>query len=472
MIDLSPFAGMPTAVLGLGRSGLGAAAALTASGVPVLAWDDDADRRREIAAKVPLADLHACDWSAVRMLVLSPGIAHTHPAPHTLVTRAREAGCEIVSDIELLVRARPDAVFVGITGTNGKSTTTALIGHILARTGRPAAVGGNLGTPALALPNLAAGGIYVLELSSYQIELTPSLACEVAVLLNISPDHLDRYASMADYARAKAGIFGIERAAQTAVIGIDDPWCRAIHDRLCGGPGSAPIPIAIGDVAAGGIYVLDGMLHDDSRGKRDVVCDLRPSRTLPGAHNWQNAAAAYAAVCALGVAHNEYTAGVARFPGLAHRQETVAVIDGVKFVNDSKATNAAATANALACYDRIYWIAGGLAKEHGIQDLASFFPRIAHAFLIGDAAEQFARTLGHDVPHSRCPGLARAVDEAYRRASADNHEAPVVLLSPACASFDQFRDFEARGESFRCRVEAIAAQGTLGAAERCRGVAS
>ncbi len=450
MIPFASFANRTVAVFGLGRSGLSAARALMAGGASVWAWDDSAERRRDAdRLGVPLRDLYRADWAGVAALVLSPGVPLTHPRPHETVERARAAGVEVIGDVELFLRTLPSARIVGITGTNGKSTTTALLGHILESCGRAVEAGGNLGTPVAELGELGYDGIYVLELSSYQIDLTPSLRPDVAVLLNIAPDHLDRHGDLAGYAAVKRRVFDGQAAGATAVIGVDDSYCRAIHDdlRAQGRHRLMPVAVVERDID-NGIHVIDGELYD-SRGAGGRVADLRRALCLPGAHNWQNAAAAYAAARALGLESDEIVDAILTFPGLAHRMERVAEIGGVVYVNDSKATNADAVARALASYDIIYWVAGGLAKEGGIAGLAGYFARIRHAYLIGRAANDFAAVLGDAVPHTVAGDLATAVDLAARQAEAEGQAGAVVLLSPACASFDQFADFEARGDAFR-----------------------
>ncbi len=455
-LDLSAFAGMPIAVLGLGKSGLSAARALHECGADVRAWDDDPARRAAAQdTGMALVDLADADLEGVPTLLLSPGIPHTHPQPHPAVTQARAAGCEIVCDIELLARTERDAVYIGVTGTNGKSTTTALIGHILQKLGKRAVIGGNIGAPALSLAPMGDGGIYVLELSSYQLELLPSATFDVAILLNISPDHLDRHGGMAGYIAAKRRVFAGQTARRTAIVGVDDEASRAIYDDLAG-QAQAAIAVSVEQPIAGGVYVADGWLIDDRASNARRIIDLSTVETLPGPHNAQNAAVAYtaASVIAAGdtsVDNAAIAAAIATFPGLAHRQELVAVVDGCRFINDSKATNADAAARALACNEGIIWIAGGRAKAGGIEPLAPFFSRIRHAFLIGEAADDFAKTLEGRVPYTLSGDLAAAVAGAAERARSDR-QADVVLLSPACASFDQFPDFEARGEAFRAAV--------------------
>ena len=459
MIDLYFFADLPVAVFGLGRSGLSAARALQESGAEVWAWDDSEDRRAVAREQgIPLVDLYTCNWSELTSLVLSPGIPHSHPEPHPVATLARNHNCEIIGDIELLGRAQPSASYIGVTGTNGKSTTTALIGHLLETAGREVQTGGNLGIPALELEPLDQGAIYVIELSSYQLELTRSITFDVAVLLNISPDHIERHGGFDGYVAAKRLIFHRQTRPRSAVVGVDDETCREICSALQDGDEQIVVPISGARQTAGGVFVDKGMLFDDSEGAAVPVLDLRPLRSLPGEHNWQNAAAAFAACKAVGMAPPVIAACLRSFPGLPHRQELIAVIDGIAYINDSKATNRDAAAKALACYDRIYWILGGRAKDGGAEssalgELQAHFPRIAHAFLIGEAEAAFAAALEGKLPVSRCGTLDRAVEAAAEAARGDRDA--VVLLSPACASFDQFESFETRGDRFRELVAAL-----------------
>ncbi len=456
MIAATGFAGDKVAVMGLARSGLAAAQALKAGGAEVLAWDDAAPRREAAAASgIRIVDLASAPFAGIRTLVLSPGIPHSFPTPHPVAAAAKAAGTSIIGDIELLARACPEPRYVGVTGTNGKSTTTALIAHILKSAGRQVAVGGNLGMPALTLARLGADGIYVLEMSSYQLELIDRLAFDVAIWLNLTPDHLDRHGGMVGYIAAKRRIFKRGTRPQTAVVGIDDAPSRATADALAEDKAWRITRISVISRATGGVFVVDGHLVDDTTGSAESVIDVTRLPRLPGRHNWQNIAAAYAAACALGLARGEIAAGIASFPGLAHRQETIATVAGARYVNDSKATNADAAATALACYDNIYWIAGGIAKEGGIAALAPLFPRVRRAFLIGQAAKDFAATLEGRVAYSLCGTLDAAVAEASRAATGDGARDAVVLLSPACSSFDQFADFEARGEAFRKLVLAL-----------------
>ena len=451
MIDLSRHAGTSMAVFGLGRSGISASLALAAGGAAVHAWDDDPARRRHAASLgVPLADLYRIEWDDFVALVLSPGVPLSHPAPHPLVARALTSGIEILGDMELFARSRPPGRVVGVTGTNGKSTTAALIAHLIRASGLRVRLGGNIGTPVLDLAPLPAEGVYVLELSSFQLDLVRALVSDVAVLLNSAPDHLERHGGFANYIASKTGIFSRRASSQVAVLGIDDDVCRRIHAELAGRRGRRILPVATGRRVEGGVYVTEsGMLTDETGSAPLEVVDVARLRALLGAHNRQNAAAAYGAIRALGLPGEDLARAFKRFPGLAHRQETVAKIGKVAFVNDSKATNAAAAARALACFDDIYWIAGGRAKAGGIATLAPFFPRMAHAFLIGEASGAFAQTLEGRVPCTQCGDLEAAFAAAAQRALAERRPQPVVLLSPACASLDQFGNFEERGDRFR-----------------------
>jgi UDP-N-acetylmuramoylalanine--D-glutamate ligase len=457
MIDLSFLVGRPVAVLGLGRSGLAAATALVASGVEVWAWDDAATARSAAAAAgVPLVDLGERDLGTASALVLSPGIPHRHPSPHPLVERARNVGCEVMCDIELLGRACPHAHYVGVTGTNGKSTTTALIGHLLTEAGKSCEIGGNIGVPALALRPLDAGGIYVLEVSSYQLELMPSLVFAVAVLLNISADHLGRHGGMDGYVAAKRRIFRGQGAEATAVVGLDDQPSRAIFHGLAEAGGPRRIGVSGHHPVDDGVFAAGGVLYDAIGGGRPrPVLALGEASALRGEHNGQNAAAAYAAASAVSVEGNVAATVMRSFRGLAHRLELISVVDGIAYVNDSKATNPDAAARALACYESVYWIAGGRPKEGGLAALDPYLDRIRHAFLIGEAAPAFAAELAGKVPLTRCGTLENAVREATARAAANGAAKPTVLLSPACASFDQFRDFEDRGDTFRALVRGL-----------------
>lgn len=438
------------AVVGLGQNGLPTASALAAMGAAVTAWDDqptmrEAARARGLVVGDPLAGDFAFD-----AVILSPGIPHTLPAPHPIAARAARAAVPILSDAELLFeavrRTGSRARFVGITGTNGKSTTTALIAHILRSAGVAVAAGGNLGPASLALPLLADSGVYVLEMSSYMLERIITLRFDAAAMLNLSADHLDRHGDMVGYGSAKRAIFDRQEAGDLAVIGIDDADSRAMLTWRRGRPGHV-VAVSGDPDQAGRTVDLSPLSRADWRAG---------SAALPGAHNRQNAAAAAVIARHLGISCAAIRAAAQRFPGLAHRQQLLGVVDGIAFVNDSKATNADAASRALGCYERLVWIAGGIAKAGAIAPLVADLPRIARAILIGRDARLLAETLAaHGVAHEIAGTLEEAVPAAFRAAHAE--AAPVVLLSPACASFDQFSGYEARGERFADLVAALAA---------------
>ena len=456
MIDLSRYRGQTIAVMGLGKSGLASARALKQAGVHVIAWDDEAARRDAASREgIAVADLAERPWKGIDLLVLSPGIPHSYPSPHPIAARARANGCAIVGDIELLARASSGARYIGITGTNGKSTTTSLIGHLLKETGRRAAVGGNLGMPALEFETMGEDGFYVIEMSSYQLELTEPIPFDVAILLNITPDHLDRHGGMDGYIAAKRRIFDGQAAGHSAVIGVDDDICRGIFDTLRAANRQRVLPISGENRVPGGVYAVDRFLYDDTDGGNTPIVSLDEILTLPGTHNAQNASAAYAAARMAGLRADEIRDAMGSFPGLAHRQELAAEIDGVLYINDSKATNAEAAARALSSYRNIYWIIGGLPKEGGLGAAKPFFDRVRHAFLIGQAAEQFRDELAGVMPATMSGTLDSAVGDAHEKAQRDRRPGTVVLLSPACASFDQFANFEERGRRFCSLVAAL-----------------
>jgi UDP-N-acetylmuramoylalanine--D-glutamate ligase len=462
VIDLAPLSGSRFAVLGLARSGLATMRALAAAEIAAPAWDDSPQRRAEAeAAGIVLRDPAEWHWPAIDSLVMSPGIPLTHPEPHPVAQAARAAGKPVVCDIELLARVVPGRRLVGITGTNGKSTTTALIGHILEAAGVPSEVGGNIGRPVLGTAPLPPGGVYVLEMSSFQLDLIETTRFDIAIWLNITPDHIDRHGDLEGYVAAKRRIFRNQRPGDTAVVGIDDEFSHQAFDAMVAA-GVQAIPIAVGRVPSAGIGVKAGILIDARAG---IETELNGIATLPGAHNWQNAAAAWAACRVLGVEPATIVAALRTYPGLPHRQERVAAVGAVAYVNDSKATNADATAKALASYPQnIYWILGGTPKEGGVTSLASLFGRVRHAFLIGQATEEFAGQLDGKLAFSRCGDLAGALDRAHALAQAERRQGAVVLLSPACASYDQWPNYEVRGDAFRRMARALPGAVKLGAA--------
>ena len=458
MIAARNLTGQTVGVFGLARSGLSAVRALKAGDARVFAWDDKEEARAE-AAKLgaTVRPWEQWPWDQMKTLILSPGVPFTHPAPHAIINHAKKHGAEVIGDIEIFARAirGADAPVIAVTGTNGKSTTTALIGHILQSCGFDAQVGGNIGRPALDLAPPAAKTAYVLEISSYQIDLSPSLAPDVAVLTNLTPDHIDRHGSMENYAAIKSHLLEHTNKKGHVVVGVDDSYSAAIYTRLAAATSPEAIAVSVGKVLGRGVFVIDGKLYDAWGQPAAQVSDLATAAHLPGAHNWQNAALAYAAVRRLVRDSRAIANAIQHFGGLAHRIEDVGRIGKVRFINDSKATNADAAARALACFSDIYWIAGGRPKEGGIASLSQFFPRIRKAYLIGEAADEFAATLDGHVPHAVVGTLDRAVALAAGEAAAAGLAEPVVLLSPACASFDQYPNFEVRGTAFRELVLAL-----------------
>lgn len=437
IVSHAAFAGKRYAVLGLARSGMTAVETLLASGAQVMAWDSREEPRHALEGRVELADPVTADLTGYAGVVVSPGVPlNTHP----IADAAARHGVPVIGDIELFAAARPDLPahrVVGITGTNGKSTTTALVHHLLKSAAIPTRMGGNIGVPILGTEPLAAGGVYVLELSSYQIDLTRSLDCEVAALLNITPDHLDRYDGFAGYAASKARLFAMQGERHHAVFGQGDGETAQIAAE------------ASGTHAAGFVSVVDGA---------DLIELQADWPSLQGPHNLQNAAVAIAIVEALGLTRAQWSAAIPRFRGLTHRMERVAEANGVLFINDSKATNPASTAPALAAFPprpdkRIHWILGGLPKGDSLDECAPFFGNVAAAYTIGDAGPLFADLLEPHMPVHRSEMMAEAIREAIEAARPGD----IVMLSPACASFDQFRDYEARGDAFRRIVEALTA---------------
>lgn len=451
MTPISIFSMRKVAVFGLGGSGIATARALIFGGAAVSAWDDSHVARQTAQnAGITLVDLSRADFRGFDALVLSPGIPLHYPEPHWVVSEAHAAGIEIIGDIELFCRERqrtaPHAPFIAITGTNGKSTTTALVAYLLRSAKRQVAMGGNIGTPILDLPPPDESRIHVIEVSSFQIDLTPSLDPDVGILLNITPDHLDRHGTMDEYARVKETL--VEKA-DIAIIGVDDDYCRAIAARR-ENLGHSMIRISADRGLPEGIF-RDGTSIVMSRANlRHEIADLSGVTSLRGVHNAQNTAAAIAACLTLGLTEEEIRRGLRSFPGLAHRLEMVGRLGRSVAINDSKATNADATEKALAAFSGgIFWIVGGRAKTGGIDSLKPYFPRIERAYLIGEAAEQFADTLHGHVSYTFAETMDRAVELAAKDAAYSLAAEPVILLSPACASFDQYRNFEERGQDFK-----------------------
>ena len=451
MMQLPTLSG-ETAVFGLGRSGLACVEALLAAGNQVVAWDDnEAPRQQAENMGATLRDLTA-DFGSPMRLIISPGVPLTHPSPHAVVLAARASGCAILGDMDLFAMAleatgtRENAVLIGITGTNGKSTTTALIGHMLTTAGMHTHIGGNIGTPVLDLPLPQTGqetpSVYVLELSSYQLDLNRILACDIGVVLNITPDHLDRHGDMTGYVAAKELLFANGHCAKARIIGTDTPESKAMAERQAAR--DIKLTRIAGNHTDADIYYADGYLWQGAA----KLLSMGDCPALPGAHNGQNAAAAFAVGRRMGLSLHAITNSFTSFGGMAHRLQAVGQHGGLTFVNDSKATNAEATRHALAAYDNIYWIAGGVAKAGGLSGLSSLYSHVRAAFLIGEAAAEFAETLSPHMTAHRSDTLFDAVHMAADQARADNLPQATILLSPACASFDQFADFEARGAAF------------------------
>ena len=456
MTPATAFADKTVALFGLGGSGLATALALKAGGARVVACDDGAEAMAKARGQgIETGDLETADWSGFAALVLSPGVPLTHPEPHWSVRLAKAAGIEVIGDIELFCRERekiaPGAPFVAVTGTNGKSTTTALIAHILREAGRDVQMGGNIGTAILSLAPPANGRVHVIEMSSFQIDLTPSLKPSIGVLLNVSPDHLDRHGTMENYAAIKERLVA---NAQRGVIGVDDSRSREIADRRARERGQL-VRIGQTDRREGTVYYEGAYVISNFDRVRGTVGNLTGIRSLRGAHNAENAAAAVTVALLCGVEDATIQRALRTFPGLPHRMEEVGRLGRAIFVNDSKATNADSAEKALSSFDRVFWILGGKAKEGGIEMLRPYFPKVERAYLIGEASEAFAATLEGAVPHVRCGTLDKAVTQAAADAARSDALESVVLLSPACASYDQFKNFEERGNRFRDLVRAL-----------------
>lgn len=441
------------AVFGLGKSGMATARQLHLGAAHVVVWDDSEARRKAAEdAGLTVQDLIGSNWPEAEALILSPGVPLTHPLPHPVVDLAKKAGAAVIGDVEVFLHEKEAGLLIGVTGTNGKSTTSALIHHLLKSAGKPTALGGNIGTPVMDLPELPEDGAYVLELSSYQLDLTPSWRADVAILLNITPDHLDRHGDMQGYAAVKKRIFQHQTEGGVAIINIDDPLCEHIASCLAIHGDGKLVPISTESPVAGGVSVIDGRLEDQTVSDQSWTMDISTIGSLRGRHNWQNAAAAVAAARSVGLTPAEIREGLQSFGGLAHRMEEVGRIGKILFINDSKATNAEAAEKALVSFENIFWISGGREKAGGITSLEPHFSRIREAFLIGEAADQFANTLEGKVSYRKCRDLNEAVQKAADAAGKDRGELAVVLLSPAAASFDQFTSFEARGDAFRDAV--------------------
>ena len=454
MFPITTFQGKEVAVFGLARSGIASALALEAGGAIVHAWDDNEKSRAAAEAQgVTIKDLKNLDFGKLGALVMTPGVPIYGPNMHWAAQKAQDEELPIIGDVELFARQinslKPEErpTIIGITGTNGKSTTTALIAHILANAGKDVQIGGNIGTGVLSLEPPSPSTYYVLELSSYQLDLTKSLRLNVAILINVTEDHLERHLTMSRYVAAKRNIFANQSPQDAAIIGVDDEWGEAQCTKLFAGGSREVIPVSCEQYLGCGISAIGRNLWDNQTGRAIQVADLSLAKSLPGAHNGQNAAAAFACCRTLGLSPQAIAAGLYSFGGLSHRLQEIGRVGNVRFFNDSKATNADATEQALRAFDKIRWIAGGRAKSGGIEQLRPLFSRVASAYLIGEAADDFSKSLGKNTPHKNCITMARAVETALKDALQSGGE-EFIVLSPACASFDQYSDFEARGNDF------------------------
>lgn len=455
---LFPLHNKSVVVFGLARSGMAAVRWLLDQGATVYAADAD-DRKQKEACALGAKEfvLNKVQWNTIHAFIQSPGIPFSHP-----VTRlAQSHFVPVLGDCDLFRMANPHASIVGITGTNGKSTTTALVGHILKEAGMPVAIGGNIGVPVLSLPQLPAEGTYVLELSSYQLEMSHNLNLDYVGWLNITPDHLERHGTMDLYVQAKEKIFSHADDSPQIVMGIDDEFSHHLYRKFSRLYPKKVTAVSCDNSEEKGLKVQDGVLVKEDGEKSETIVDFRNFCRLSGKHNYQNMAIAYELCEKIGVPREKILSGIASFPGLAHRQEWVGSRDGVMFINDSKATNAESASKALMTYDHIFWIAGGQPKTDGIVSLKPYFSKIQHAFLIGAAQDTFAQTLDAETPYTLCGDLKTALEAAYASAKSfvqhtkKEDKNAVVLFSPACASFDQFRDFEQRGDVFRELVEKL-----------------
>jgi UDP-N-acetylmuramoylalanine--D-glutamate ligase len=429
MITTPAFQDRKFAILGLARSGLSAAQSLVAGGAEILAWDNDEGARAKVTDIATISDLLLSDLSGYEAIVVSPGVPINR---HPIADKAKAAGIPLIGDMELFAMARPNLPshrVVGITGTNGKSTTTALVHHLLESASIPVRMGGNIGLPILSQAPLPAGGVYVLELSSYQIDITHSLACDVAALINLSPDHLDRYDGYEGYMASKARLFGMQTGSEISVFGQGDADTERVYTHVLARRGAEYVRLA----------------------DPELVHGQAEWPSLQGPHNLQNIAVAIAIVESLGLTEAQWRPAMRSFRGLAHRMEVVAERNGVLFINDSKATNAASTAPALAAYPRVHWIVGGLPKTDNLDECIPNFGHVVKAYTIGEAGPLFNELLSPHMPVERSEMMGAAVHSAAAQAQPGD----VIMLSPACASFDQFKDFEARGDAFRAIVEAL-----------------
>lgn len=467
MIVVDEFAGKQVAVYGLGRTGLSVIRSLQAGGASVVAWDD-AEDAREVASDMGalIMDPSGWNWLGIEALVLSPGVPLTHPEPHAIVKAARHASVPIVGDIELFARvvntSDKEVRIVAVTGTNGKSTTTSLIEHLLSRTGADVQAGGNIGIPVLELEPPEDGSIYILEISSYQADLIESLRLDILVFLNLTPDHLDRHGDMAGYMKAKLRLVDGLASDGKIVVGVSSRPTQELCTRFTLSRKDTLIPVSSERVLGEGVFVVGGLLYDGTLPNAEKIADIKSIASLAGRHNWENAAAAYAVCHALGTERSLFQSAFESFEGLPHRTRIVAAMGKVLFVDDSKATNLEAASRGINAFNDVFWIAGGRGKGEDFTELEPSFSKIHRAYLIGEAAEEIAAALDGKVDCIQAETMERAIALAAKEANVSDASQPVVLLSPACASFDQYRDFEDRGETFsRLAQELVAKQSNI-----------
>lgn len=440
------------AVLGLARSGLACVQSLIAGHAHVIAWDDNsAQRTKAESLGASIQDLSTLDWTSIEGLVISPGIPHQFPKPHPIIEQAIQAKIPLISDIDLLYQSQPDCRFIGITGTNGKSTTTALVTHLLKEAGYLVQMGGNIGKAALDLDPLPPEGIYVLELSSYQLDSIKDLVLNNALLLNIKPDHLDRHGGYEGYQKAKKRIF--QNVKEIKAIGVDCPETLALYQQMQTNS-EGIIPFSVGD-STFPLHVIKGVLKDTHRFPNQSI-DLKETPALKAEHNWQNALGAYAVLYNFNISFDAFRKGFMSFPGLVHRQEVIPTSDKIMFINDSKATNVDSCLQALKVFDTIYWILGGRAKQDDFTQTFPYASKIRKAYIYGEARSPIQQSLKSAILTESFETLQEAFEKAYQDArQALKEETPVILLSPACASFDQFQDFEERGNTFKKLVQEV-----------------
>ncbi|PPR77723.1 MAG: UDP-N-acetylmuramoylalanine--D-glutamate ligase [Alphaproteobacteria bacterium MarineAlpha2_Bin1] len=447
MIISKTYKGKNIAVMGLGKSGIATVESLAKVGANIFAWDDNSENCSKLDKKnYNISNLEKIDFKNISSLVLSPGIPLNFPKPHPVVERAKSAGCEVIGDFELFFRSKINANVIGITGTNGKSTTTSLITHILKNKSINVQAGGNIGTPILSLDKIDSDGFYVLEISSYQLDLSSNISLDISVLLNIQPDHLDRHGSIENYYMIKKKIFESNKTSSIGVIGVDDFYSGKLYSEIKN-INKSIIPISTKKKISGGVSVIDGIIYD-TRFNYNII-DINNITNLRGRHNWQNAAAAYIVAKEVGLSNDETKSAFETFKGLPHRLELVYKDKKTEYINDSKATNVHATSYALSSFESIFWILGGRSKDKEIDPLFPYLNRVEHAFTIGESGEMFAQQLYGKVEVEFVTSLENAFHRSVDTIKKRKLNKSVILFSPACSSFDQFKDFEERGEKFR-----------------------